>query len=76
MMTMKVSKGLEFPVVAITGVEHMPEAGDEEKEAARVFYVAATRGTRRLVMGWVGALGSIWLRHQDPEISIEMKCGL
>ena len=50
-MTMKVSKGLEFPVVALPGVGHMPAAGEDEKEAARVFYVAATRATQRLVVG-------------------------
>jgi superfamily I DNA and RNA helicase len=53
-MTMKVSKGLEFPVVALPGVGHMPAAGEDEKEAARVFYVAATRATQRLVMGTGG----------------------
>ena len=42
-MTMKVSKGLEFPVVALPGVGHMPAAGEDEKEAARVFCVAATQ---------------------------------
>ena len=47
---MKVSKGLEFPVVALPGVGHMPAAGEDEKEAARVFYVAATRATQRLVI--------------------------
>jgi superfamily I DNA/RNA helicase len=35
-MTMKVSKGLEFPVVALPGVGHMPAKGEEEQEAARV----------------------------------------
>ena len=50
-MTMKVSKGLEFPVVALPGVGHMPAAGEDEKEAARVFYVAATRATQRLFLG-------------------------
>ena len=50
-ITMKVSKGLEFPVVALPGVGHMPAPGEDEKEAARVFYVAATRATQRLVMG-------------------------
>jgi Nuclease-related domain/UvrD-like helicase C-terminal domain/AAA domain len=50
-MTMKVSKGLEFPVVALPGVGHMPAAGEDEQEAARVFYVAATRATQRLVIG-------------------------
>ena len=50
-MTMNVSKGLEFPVVALPGVGHMPAAGEDEQEAARVFYVAATRATQRLVIG-------------------------
>ena len=50
-MTMKVSKGLEFPVVALPGVGHMPAPGQDEKEAARLFYVAATRATHKLVMG-------------------------
>jgi superfamily I DNA/RNA helicase len=49
-MTMKVSKGLEFPVVALPGVGHMPAAGEDEKEAARVFYVAATRATHKLMI--------------------------
>jgi superfamily I DNA/RNA helicase len=49
-MTMKVSKGLEFPVVALPGVGHMPAAGEDEKEAARVFYVAATRATQKLLI--------------------------
>jgi hypothetical protein len=50
-MTMKVSKGLEFPVVALPGVGHMPAKGEDEQKAARVFYVAATRATQRLVIG-------------------------
>ena len=53
-MTMKVSKGLEFPVVALPGVGHMPAAGEDEKDAARVFYVAATRATQKLVAGIAG----------------------
>ena len=56
-MTMKVSKGLEFPVVALPGVGHMPAAGEDEKEAARVFYVAATRATQKLVVGVEGRSG-------------------
>jgi ATP-dependent exoDNAse (exonuclease V) beta subunit len=31
-MTMKVSKGLEFPVVALPGVGHMPAPGEDEKQ--------------------------------------------
>ncbi len=60
-MTMKVSKGLEFPLVALPGVGQMPAAGEDEKEAARVFYVAATRATQRLVMG-VGGDGGFGRR--------------
>jgi Nuclease-related domain/UvrD-like helicase C-terminal domain/AAA domain len=60
-MTMKVSKGLEFPVVALPGVGHMPAKGEDEQEAARVFYVAATRATQRLVIG-VGGSGSFAMR--------------
>ncbi len=56
-MTMKVSKGLEFPLVALPGVGHMPAAGEDEKEATRVFYVAATRATQRLVVGVAGVGG-------------------
>jgi superfamily I DNA/RNA helicase len=52
---MKVSNGLEFPVVALPRVGHMPAADEEEKEAARVFYVAATRATQRFVIGVGGS---------------------
>jgi hypothetical protein len=64
-MTMKVSKGLEFPVVALPGVGHMPAPGEDEKEAARVFYVAATRATQRLVIG-VGGNGGFEKRLRTP----------
>ena len=57
-MSLKVSKGLAFPVVALPGLEHMPAQGEDEKEAARVFYVAVTRATQRLVMG-VGGSGRL-----------------
>ena len=60
---MEVSKGLEFPVVALPGVRHMPAKGEDEQEAARMFYVAATRATQRLVIGVVGmeVLGSCYV---------------
>ncbi len=60
-MTMKVSKGLEFAVVALPGVGRMPAKGEDEQEAARVFYVAATRATQRLVIG-VGGDGGFGKR--------------
>lgn len=33
------------------GVGQMPAKGEAERETARVFYVAATRATHRLVIG-------------------------
>lgn len=50
LMTMRVSKGLEFPVVALQGVGRMPATGEDEVEEARLFYVAATRATTRLLV--------------------------
>jgi hypothetical protein len=48
LLTMHASKGLEFPVVALPGVGHMPEQGESEDDEARLFYVAATRATQSL----------------------------
>ena len=49
-LTMHVSKGLEFAVVALPGAGQMPASGEDEHEEARLFYVAATRATQRLVI--------------------------
>ena len=56
-MTMHVSKGLEFPVVALVGVGNMPAQGEDERDEARLFYVGATRATHRLIVGVGGAGG-------------------
>jgi hypothetical protein len=53
-MTMHASKGLEFPVIALAGVGQMPEAGEDAEDEAKLFYVAATRATHRLVVGVSG----------------------
>jgi superfamily I DNA/RNA helicase len=45
-ITMKVSKGLEFPVMALAGVGRMPAKGEDERDA--------TRATKRLVIGAEG----------------------
>lgn len=55
-MTLHVSKGLEFPVVALVGAGRMPAEGEDEREEARLFYVGATRATQRLILG-VGGQG-------------------
>lgn len=53
-LTMHASKGLEFPVVALAGTGQMPEEGADDVEEARLFYVAATRATHRLVIPLCG----------------------
>ena len=47
---MALSKGLEFPVVALAGVGGMPAKSEDEQVAARVFYVAEARTTKGLVI--------------------------
>jgi len=49
-LTMHASKGLEFSLVALPGVGHMPERGESEPDEARLFYVAATRATQSLII--------------------------
>lgn len=58
-MTMHASKGLEFPLVAIPGVGLMPVEDEDERDEARLFYVAATRATHRLIVtaSGTGAFG-------------------
>lgn len=63
LMTMKVSKGLEFPVVAMPGIGHLEPTTEEEAETARVLYVAATRATHKLLVG-LGGQGPIAQRLQ------------
>jgi hypothetical protein len=53
-MTMHASKGLEFPVVAVAGVGQMPREGEEAADEAKLFYVAATRATQKLVLTVAG----------------------
>ena len=51
-----VSKGLGFREVALAGVGYMLAKGKDEQGAARVFFLAVTRATPRLVAG--GGWGS------------------
>ncbi|MDE1947715.1 MAG: NERD domain-containing protein [Burkholderiales bacterium] len=53
-MTMHASKGLEFPVVAVAGVGQMPEEGEDREDEAKLFYVAVTRATQKLVITVAG----------------------
>ena len=50
LLTMHASKGLEFEIVCIPGIGYLPNAyGDPEAES-RLFYVAMTRATERLLL--------------------------
>lgn len=55
LLTMHASKGLEFPVVALSGVGRMPDDDQDAADEARLFYVAATRATQRLFIPLSGA---------------------
>ena len=74
-MSMMVRKGLEFPVVALPGVGHMPAPGEGEKEAARVFYVAATQRLVPTVSGNCG-FGKRWPVFQQGHkpMDDQLKC--
>jgi superfamily I DNA/RNA helicase len=49
-MTMHVSKGLEFPIVALPGIGQLPTQGEDEQAEAQLFYVASTRATSQLIL--------------------------
>ncbi len=49
-MTMHSSKGLEFPVVAIPGLDRVPFGEQDPKEEAKLLYVAMTRAMEMLLM--------------------------
>ncbi|MDR2153960.1 MAG: NERD domain-containing protein [Burkholderiaceae bacterium] len=53
-MTMHASKGLEFSVVAVAGVGQMPHKKEDAADEARLFYVAATRATQKLIVTVTG----------------------
>jgi len=50
LMTMHSSKGLEFPVVFILGLGHLPNVQGEITDEARLLYVAMTRAIEVLVL--------------------------
>jgi len=50
LMTMHSSKGLEFPVVAVSGVGSMPVGNADPTAEAKLLYVAMTRSTEKLLV--------------------------
>jgi superfamily I DNA/RNA helicase len=65
-ITMKFCKGLEFPMIALSGVGLMPVNGEAEREETRLFYVASTRAKQRLVIG-VSGRGGVWRGWRSGE---------
>ncbi len=50
LMTMHSSKGLEFPIVAVSGVGYIPGNHMSAVEGAKLLYVAMTRSTDKLLL--------------------------
>jgi len=67
-MTMKVSKGLEFPVVFLPGWEDGLFPSQRSMDEARLFYVAATRATHKLILAasGPGGFGDRLAAHSRP----------
>jgi hypothetical protein len=65
-ISMKSSKGLEFPLVIIPGLGQMPAPGEDETHEARLLYVAMTRATERLVL----------IHHEDSIFSARIRASI
>ncbi|PCE21541.1 3'-5' exonuclease [Burkholderia ubonensis] len=63
-LTMHASKGLEYPFVAIPGVGLLSAEEDELEQEARLFYIAATRSTRQLLV--TGSGDSLFMNKLFP----------
>ena len=56
-MTMHSSKGLEFPLVIISGLGFLPQTDQDTVAEAKLLYVAMTRATEKLLLTY----------HQESE---------
>ncbi len=54
LITLHSAKGLEFPLVVLTGLDAMPRVDETLDEALRLVYVGMTRATHELVLSAVG----------------------
>ena len=50
LMAMHSSKGLEFPLVVVMGLGHLPLKGSDPSAEAKLLYVAMTRSTEKLLL--------------------------
>lgn len=66
LMTMHSSKGLEFPIAAITGVGYMPADAQDPASEAKLLYVAMTRSTDKLLI----------TSHRESDFILELMNGV
>ncbi|MBI2751835.1 MAG: NERD domain-containing protein [Burkholderiales bacterium] len=55
LITLHSAKGLEFPLVFISGLDCMPWMGESLEEELRLLYVGMTRATQRLILTAAGS---------------------
>jgi rhodanese-related sulfurtransferase len=55
LITLHSAKGLEFPLVFISGLDCMPWMGEPLEEELRLLYVGMTRATQRLILTAAGS---------------------
>ena len=69
--TAHASKGREFPVVFIAGCEQgefpTTRKDSDEQEERRLFFVAMTRASERLVLSWAAERPQRWSKFNKPE---------
>ena len=65
--TLHSSKGLEFPVVFVVGLDELDSSQDRRVEELRLLYVAMTRATHRLSLSAVGRSGIVEHVEQSVE---------
>ena len=72
-LTMHSSKGLEFPLVIVSGLQALSAQGEEELEdEIRLLYVAMTRATRELVLSASGR-SAVVDRITDTLVAVEKR---
>jgi len=66
-MTLHSSKGLEFPLVVIAGLDALPWKGEPLDEELRLLYVGMTRATHELVLSAAGTSPMVQRVHNSLE---------
>ena len=67
LMTLHSSKGLEFPLVVIAGLDALPWKGEPLDEELRLLYVGMTRATHELVLSAAGTSPMVQRVHNSLE---------